>query len=87
MINVGRGAVVDEAAMIEALRSRHLKGAALDVFATEPLPPDHPLWTLDNVFITPHMGGRSDRYVAGFLPVLAPTRGARIDSTRGSRRR
>ena len=54
LINVGRGAVVDEAALVEALRSNHLKGAALDVFATEPLPPDHPLWTLDNVLISPH---------------------------------
>jgi phosphoglycerate dehydrogenase-like enzyme len=54
LINVGRGAVVDEAALLDALRSHHLKGAALDVFATEPLPPDHPLWTLDNVLISPH---------------------------------
>ena len=54
LINVGRGAVVDEAALVEALRSNHLKGAALDVFATEPLRPDHPLWTLDNVLISPH---------------------------------
>src|SRR5207247_8203817 len=54
LINVGRGAVVDEAALIDALRSHHLKGAALDVFATEPLPPAHPLWTLDNALISPH---------------------------------
>ena len=54
LINVGRGAVVDEAALIDALQSRHLKGAALDVFPAEPLPPDHALWTLDNVLISPH---------------------------------
>jgi len=54
LINVGRGAVVDEAALVEALRSHHLQGAALDVFATEPLPPDHPLWAFDNVLISPH---------------------------------
>ena len=54
LINVGRGAVVDEAALVEALRSHHLQGAALDVFATEPLPPNHPLWAFDNVLISPH---------------------------------
>ncbi len=54
LINVGRGAVVDEAALLEALRSGHLKGAALDVYATEPLPPDHPLWSLDNALLSPH---------------------------------
>lgn len=54
LINVGRGAVVDESGLLDALRSHHLRGAALDVFATEPLPPDHPLWTLDNVLISPH---------------------------------
>ena len=54
LINIGRGAVVDEESLIEALRSRHLKGAALDVFAHEPLPPEHPLWSLDNVLISPH---------------------------------
>jgi phosphoglycerate dehydrogenase-like enzyme len=54
LINVGRGAVVDEAALIAALESHHLKGAALDVFATEPLPPAHPLWSLDNVLLSPH---------------------------------
>jgi phosphoglycerate dehydrogenase-like enzyme len=54
LINVGRGAVVDEAALLDALRSGHLAGAALDVFPTEPLPPTHPLWTFDNVLISPH---------------------------------
>ncbi|WP_075222504.1 2-hydroxyacid dehydrogenase [Acuticoccus yangtzensis] len=54
-INVSRGAVVDEPAMIEALRSGHLSGATLDVFATEPLPADSPLWTLPGVLITPHL--------------------------------
>ncbi len=54
LINVSRGAVVDEPALIEALREHRIRGAALDVFATEPLPPDHPLWSLDNVLISPH---------------------------------
>lgn len=52
-INVGRGAVVDEEALVEALQTR-LKGAALDVFAVEPLPQSSPLWTMDNVLISPH---------------------------------
>lgn len=54
-INASRGAVVDEAALIEALRSGHVGEATLDVFETEPLPQGHPFWTLDNVLITPHL--------------------------------
>lgn len=54
LINVGRGPVVGEAALVAALQSHRIKGAALDVFETEPLPPDHPLWALDNVLISPH---------------------------------
>ncbi len=52
--NVGRGAVVDEAALVEALQSGHLSGAALDVFEVEPLPAESPLWGLDNVIISAH---------------------------------
>ena len=57
LINVGRGPQVDQAALIEALRTRQIAGAALDVFAREPLPPDSPLWDLDNLLITPHTAG------------------------------
>jgi phosphoglycerate dehydrogenase-like enzyme len=54
LINIARGKVVDEPALIEALRSGHLSGAALDVFDTEPLPPANPLWEMDNVVVAPH---------------------------------
>jgi phosphoglycerate dehydrogenase-like enzyme len=57
MINVGRGALVDEKALIEALQQRKIGGAALDVFEQEPLPADSPLWNLENVIITPHQAG------------------------------
>jgi phosphoglycerate dehydrogenase-like enzyme len=53
-INLGRGPVVDEGALINALKTGQLKGAALDVFEEEPLPADNELWTLDNVLVSPH---------------------------------
>jgi phosphoglycerate dehydrogenase-like enzyme len=54
LINIARGAIVDEAALVDVLRDGHLGGAALDVFAKEPLPPDSPLWDLPNVIVSPH---------------------------------
>jgi D-3-phosphoglycerate dehydrogenase len=57
LINVSRGPVVEDAALIEALSSGQVGGAALDVFVTQPLPPDHPYFGFDNVIITPHMAG------------------------------
>lgn len=56
LINCSRGPLVDESALINALKNRAIAGAALDVYATEPLPPDHPFRTLDNVLATPHVG-------------------------------
>jgi phosphoglycerate dehydrogenase-like enzyme len=61
LINIGRGSLLDELEMIRALESGALGGAALDVAATEPLPPDSPLWKAPNLFITPHTSGVSDR--------------------------
>jgi phosphoglycerate dehydrogenase-like enzyme len=61
LINVGRGEQVDEDALVEVLRARRIAGAALDVFQREPLPPDSPLWSLENLLITPHMGSTTDK--------------------------
>lgn len=59
LFNIGRGAVVAEAALVEALRARRIAGAVLDVFPHEPLPANHPLWSLDNAVVTPHISGPS----------------------------
>ncbi len=56
LVNISRGPIVEEAALVEALRSGHLAGAGLDVFDREPLPADHPFRSLDNVVVTPHIG-------------------------------
>ena len=61
LINIGRGVLVDEPALIEALRSGHVGGAGLDVFAEEPLPQESPLWEMPNVLVSPHSGSTSDR--------------------------
>lgn len=60
-INVGRGASVKTEALVEALRERRIAGAGLDVFEEEPLPAGHPLWALDNVILTPHIAGYTNR--------------------------
>ncbi|MEE9284204.1 MAG: D-2-hydroxyacid dehydrogenase, partial [Dehalococcoidia bacterium] len=57
LINVGRGKLIDEAALVRALQDGQIAGAGLDVFATEPLPPDSPLWEMPNVIMTPHVAG------------------------------
>jgi phosphoglycerate dehydrogenase-like enzyme len=61
LINVGRGPLIDETALLEALQHRRIAGAALDVFTEEPLPPESPFWSLDNVLITPHTAAVTDR--------------------------
>ena len=70
LVNVARGPIVDEEALVEALRQGVVRGAALDVFETEPLPPDSPLWDLPNAVVTPHMAGSTpeeERRLAGLF--------------------
>src|SRR6185437_8610105 len=71
LVNIGRGELVDEEALIDVLRKGHLGGAALDVAATEPLPPSSPLWALRNVLISPHsastVAAENERIVELFL--------------------
>ncbi|ANC29737.1 NAD(P)-dependent oxidoreductase [Isoptericola dokdonensis] len=66
-VNVGRGATVDETALVEALRSGALAGAALDVTESEPLPEDSPLWDVPNLILTPHVAGGRPQGAAGFV--------------------
>jgi len=61
LINIARGEIVDEEALIRALREGWIAGAALDVFAQEPLPPESPLWDMPNVILSPHISGASDK--------------------------
>ena len=74
LINVARGAIVDQSAMIEALEQEKIGAAGLDTVYPEPLPDDHPLWTMENVLLTPHVGGgsplRQDRIVERFCENL-----------------
>lgn len=69
-INIGRGATVDEKALIDALQNNMIRGATLDVFEKEPLPEDNPLWTMDNVYITPHISGLSNMYMNRAVPIF-----------------
>jgi D-2-hydroxyacid dehydrogenase (NADP+) len=70
LVNLARGGVVDEDALVVALRDKAIAGAALDVFQQEPLPPDHPLWGFKNVIISTHQGGFCDTYVDLAMPIL-----------------
>ena len=74
LINLGRGGLVDEAALLHALREKQIAGAALDVYWEEPLAPDHPLWDMPNVIVSPHMSGdvadTHKRFVQSFLANL-----------------
>ena len=70
LINIARGGLVDEQALLAALRAGQIAGAGLDVFETEPLPADSPFWELDNVVITAHQGGFSNTYIADAFPQI-----------------
>jgi len=70
LINIARGELVDEEALIKALESGMIAGAALDALPVEPLPADHPLWRAKNIIITPHVGGMSDIYCEQTLPII-----------------
>ena len=69
-INIGRGAIVDLTALTQALNEGLVAGAALDVYETEPLPADHPLWGMENAILTPHIAGYSPRIAERHLEVL-----------------
>lgn len=69
-INVARGPVVDEEALVQALQTGKIQGAALDVFETEPLPETSPFWSMDNVILTPHIAGRSPQYTRRMFEVF-----------------
>ncbi|HXF82820.1 MAG TPA: D-2-hydroxyacid dehydrogenase [bacterium] len=70
LINIGRGPIVDEAALVRALREGWIGGAGLDVFEREPLPADSPLWGLEQVIITPHVSGAWPGYLDAAVPLL-----------------
>jgi phosphoglycerate dehydrogenase-like enzyme len=70
LVNVGRGKLIDESALIRALRERWIAGAGLDVFETEPLPGDSPLWEMPNVIMTAHYAGASPRYYERAMPIF-----------------
>lgn len=70
LVNVARGRVVDEEALVETLAARRIAGAALDVTADEPLPPDSPLWGMDHVLVTPHTAGETRRYEDNVIEIL-----------------
>jgi D-2-hydroxyacid dehydrogenase (NADP+) len=84
LINLARGGVVDEGALLEALRGGQIAGAALDVFVQEPLPPDHPFWSMDNVMITTHQGGFCDVYIDYAWPTIETNMQRFLKGDRGS---
>ncbi|MUV59866.1 D-2-hydroxyacid dehydrogenase [Halobacterium sp. CBA1126] len=86
LVNVARGGVVDTADLVSALRTEHIRGAALDVTDPEPLPEDHPLWTLENVVVTPHTAGQTPEYWNRLADIVA-TNVPRLDTDEELRNR
>jgi phosphoglycerate dehydrogenase-like enzyme len=70
VINVGRGPVIDEPAMTDALRNKQIRGAALDVFSVEPLPEDSPLWSMENVLISAHTADRTRTWLVDAMDLF-----------------
>jgi phosphoglycerate dehydrogenase-like enzyme len=70
LINLARGGIVDEDALVAALRAKKIAGAALDVFVKEPLPADHPFWAMENVILSPHIGAFNADYMSQVLPFV-----------------
>jgi phosphoglycerate dehydrogenase-like enzyme len=70
LINVGRGETIDDDALVHALRVGAIAGAALDVFTHEPLPADHPFWSLPNLVLTPHISGYTPQYFAKMIEIF-----------------
>ncbi len=70
LVNLGRGDVLDEEALTKVLQEQRIAGAALDVFRHEPLPENHPFWGMENVIVTPHLGGMFDEYPQRALPIF-----------------
>ena len=87
LVNIARGGVVDEAALLAALTRGGIAGAALDVFAEEPLPRAHPFWEMPNVIVTPHTAGMNVDYVQRALPIILDNirafRAGRIEAMTG----
>jgi len=81
LINTSRGPIVDEVSLVQALTSRSVAGAALDVFNTEPLPVNHPFRTLDNVLATPHLGYVAEDLYRTFYSDVAASVAAWLDET------
>jgi phosphoglycerate dehydrogenase-like enzyme len=71
VVNTARGGLVDTDALVSALRSNKIRGAALDVTDPEPLPSDHPLWDLENCLVTPHTGGHTPKHWDRLADIVA----------------
>ena len=82
LVNTARGALVDDAALVQAVNSGHLRGAAMDVFDIEPLPMDHPFITCDGILLLPHTGGATEEAMERTALQVA---GAVVDVLEGRR--